>query len=459
MNFSRWVVFTFVIQILVIVVDKGAGLVLLWLADGDAALVGAANTLSVLPFVLMAIANLGLATSLVYHIRRHEREVQAVAETTSTVALVWGGLVGIGSYLVIQYLVRELKPEWELNEWLVLPICLSVPFLLLSSYFNSIQLATERIKAFNMLHLLGSLSFLPFFLFFYWIFGESVTKGMAFSRLATALLLSIVVVITLRGLVRFRMRMHWDLLREGVAFGWKANITSTLTYLNLRLNILLIPLFFIAPGTPANQRDMTLAEVAFYGWALTFAELVWHFPEATRDLFFSKIAGSTDAHARKLTPILCRLCLLVSVLGGLAIYPMVDPVMGLFTDKWDSIWRDPVLTNLMILLPGTVAFTLAKVLQNDLAARGNLNQCIVACCLVFVVMVGLDIWLIPEMGSLGASIACTSAYAVSSLYTLWAYHRSTGVAYSHCVIAHGSDWQYVREIIAAVVEKLRGRRR
>jgi len=463
MKFRRWVVFTFAIHLLVILVDKGAGLALVWIAQKDPAVVGAAHTLGVLPFVLMAIANLGLATSLVYHLRRKGRDLQVVAETTSMVALVWGSVVGLGSFGLIYVAVTWLKPDWELNLWLALPICLCVPFLLLSSYYNSIQLSIDRIKSYNLLHLVGSVSFLPLFLLFWWLFDQTVTAGIAVARLATAMILALTVLMMLRGVVSLRPKMHWGFLREGIAFGWKANVCSTLTYLNLRLNLLILPVLYVVTGPASGNaaRDLTLSQVAFYSLALTFAELVWHFPEATRDLFFSKIAGSTDEQARTLTPILCRLSLLVSVVGGLAIYPMVDPIMGgvIIPETWSKIWAEPVLDNLLILLPGTVAFTLAKILQNDLAARGHLNQCMKACGIVLAVMLAVDIYLIPTMGSKGAAIACTSGYFASSVYTLLAYKRSTGVAFHRCIVFHPSDWQYIRDIISAVFEKIWGKKR
>lgn len=44
------------------------------------------------------------------------------------------------------------------------PFTPRVPILLTTSYFNSIQLATGRIRDFNLVHLCTSLPFLPLYL-------------------------------------------------------------------------------------------------------------------------------------------------------------------------------------------------------------------------------------------------------------------------------------------------------
>jgi hypothetical protein len=195
MNFRRWVFFTLGIQALVVLLDKCAGLVLLVLLRDRPDLKGAADLLATLPFIMMAVANLGLATALVYHMRRKNFPAREVAQTTSMVALVWGGIVALLAILVSQFVLPLIQPHWKFSLAYVIPICLCVPFLLTASYFNSIQLALERIKQYNLVHLTASIAFLPLFFLFYWLCGSSVTEGIAFGRLATAALITIVTLI------------------------------------------------------------------------------------------------------------------------------------------------------------------------------------------------------------------------------------------------------------------------
>ena len=183
-----------------------------------------------------------------------------------------------------------------------------------------------------------------------------------------------------------------------------------------------------------------------------------------RDLFFSKVAGSTHEEAKKLTPVLSRLSLAMSVLGGLAVVMLIDPTMSTITwlagkqgDPWVNTWSDPVGRSLVLLTPGTVAFTVSKVLQADLAARNKLQICVIAQSIVMVVMLTLDVLWMPYYGALGAALASTVAYVASTLYTVWAYSRNTGIASWTCLVVHLSDFRYIGDIFRGVIAKLRRR--
>jgi O-antigen/teichoic acid export membrane protein len=315
--------------------------------------------------------------------------------------------------------------------------------------------------------------FLPmFFACFAWFGGDArqgdVPLGVAWGRLCTTVLIALVTLFMLRRIVRLRMRLHRDFLVDNLRYGWKANINSTLIYLNHRIDLLVLAAVFTVPGLIGQaHKDAVNQQVAFYSMAVTWAELVWHFPEAMRDLFFSKVAGSSDKQARQMTPVLCRLSLLASLVGGCALLLAVNPVMGAITwiadsfqagnkaNAWYETWSTPVNHAVLLLVPGTVAFTVSKILQADLAARNKLHLCVMAQFLVLGLMLLLDVLLIPGMGASGAALASTVAYTASTVYTLFAYTRDAGVRPWTCLVMHRSDWQYLREIVVAVLRKLR----
>lgn len=504
MNFRRWVVFTFLVHALVVAVDKGGGLVLYLLTANQPDQHGKSGIVAALPFVLMAIANLGLATSLVYFIRKGRYTAQQAFSTTLTVAVVWGGFVALLALVATLYVLPWFDPRWVVSPWIVLPWCAVVPMLLVASYGNSVQLAQGHVKDYGLVHLATSIAFLPAFFGVFFLLGGDVSRGdvpfaVAWGRLVSSAIVTIVVLWLVRKVVKLRFGLDREFLHHGLRFGWRANLTSTLTYLNHRIDLLVLGMLFVptldmVPSifgnpdllqeslanwtssvhpVPAALREglvlqpvlldeVVFAQVGFYSMAVTWAELVWHFPEAMRDLFFSKVAGSTHEEAKKLTPVLSRLSLALSLIGGFAVVLLIDPVMSTITwiagkqgDPWGSSWSDPVGRALVLLTPGTVAFTVSKVLQADLAARNKLQVCIVAQSIVMAVMIGLDFLWMPEWGSAGAALASTVAYVVSTLYTLWAYSRNTGIASWTCLVVHLSDFRYIGDIVNGVLRKLR----
>ena len=72
-----------------------------------------------------------------------------------------------------------LQPHWDFRLAYVIPICLCVPFLLTSSYFNSLQLAIEKVKDYYKVHLISSAVFLPLFLIFFLAIGVHASDSLA----------------------------------------------------------------------------------------------------------------------------------------------------------------------------------------------------------------------------------------------------------------------------------------
>lgn len=472
MNFRRWVVFTFLIHALVVIVDKGGGLILYLLTAERASEHGKSGIAASLPFILGALANLGLATALVYFVRRDKVKPQIAFETSMWVALVWGTIVAVAAGVFTLVVLPWINPAWQLDWFGVVPICAVIPFLLMASYANSTQLATERIKGYGMVHLATSVSFLPAFFLLFYLLGGSVVGGdvplaVAWGRLVSTVLVAVLAVWLVRKVVTIRLRVNREYLGAAVRYGWRANLTSTLTYLNHRIDLVVLGVvyasFLVDSGTEWEAaKNLAGEQVAYYSMAVTFAELVWHFPEAMRDLFFSKVAGSSHEQARKLTPVLSRLGLLLSLVGASVIVLAIDPTMAAITwaakgdsSIWYDNWSEPVRSCLWLLVPGTVGFTVSKVLQADLAARDHLQTCINAQVTILVVMLGLDIWLIPEYGCAGAAVASTAAYIIGTIWTLWAYSAQTGVRIWECLCVQRSDFGYIRDILAAVINKLR----
>ncbi len=474
MNFRRGVVFTLLIHVLVILVDKGGGIVLYLLTANLPDQHGKAGITASLPFILMAVANLGVATALVYFVRRGRFTPQVCFETSMSVALGWGTLVSAAAAFGMLVVAPALNPAWAFEPMLVLPICAAVPLLLVASYANSTQLATDRIRDYGLVHLVTSVTFLPAFFACFFLFGadskDDVPPSVAWGRLASTLLVAVVTLWLVRGVVALRARIHRDFLGAALRYGWKANITSTLTYLNHRLVLFVLGVIVwwaaIARGVDEKAAD-TLAntQIAFLSMATTWAELVWHFPEAMRDLFFSKVAGSSHEQARSLTPMLARLGLLFSLIGGLATVLLMDPMMATISAvaarggaaSWQT-WSGPVGSALLLLVPGTVAYTVSKVLQADLAARNELQTCVNAQVIVFVASIaGFLLW-IPEHGASGAAFASSAAFVIGTVYTVIAYVRQTHISPWQCLFVQASDFRYIREICAAVLAKLRRNR-
>ncbi len=473
MRFSTSFLITLLSNLTIVLLDKGAGLVILWILKDKPAEKGILDLLATFPTILLALSNLGLAASAIYFVQRKEASIETAGRTTAFVALTWGSLVALVGVACVRLFAERSGTDAPLA--LLLPLALTVPFMLLTSYRNSLQLVLGRIRAYNLVHLIPSLAYLPAFLVMYFLVTSRRTAlAVVWARFLPAVGLASLIVFLLRREIPIMPRFDARFFRRALSYGWRANLNSTLTVLNHRVDLYLVRalhhpgagillqavvLAFAFGLPPDGGRELLArriqAEVAFYSLAVTLAELVWYVPDALRDLLFAKVAGIDKAAASRFTPAVCRNTLLVCALGSLAVWFAHDPVLDVFLgDAWAGTWAAHVDPALAWLLPGTLFFTVAKVLQADLAGRGRINTCIGLGSIVFVTMLAGDVLLVPSYGATGAALASSVAYAASALASLIVYAKDTGVSIGALLIPRREDLAEYR----GVWKRLTGRK-
>ncbi|MCA8968373.1 MAG: hypothetical protein KDC95_01265 [Planctomycetes bacterium] len=451
MRFKTSFLITLAFQVLILAFDKGAGFVIWWLLGEDAEKAGGVLLLLNLPAILVAIGNLGLAASCVYFVQRKEVSADVAGRSSTTIAIVWGALLAVVLRIVLEIWSRVI-PGAELPPWTMLTPMLVLPvFLLVTMYRSYIQLATGRIVAFNVTRLVPSLCFLPLFLLLYFVVTDhDAYHAAAYARFVPGVLVAIGVVFAMRHVIRVAPGFDRRFVGKALGFGWRANVHATLTALNHRVDLYLLGgLYVVATVLPENERLAAMQrEVAFYGYAMTIAELIWHFPEALRDILFAKIAGMDEDDASRFTPVVARNSLAIAVVGAALIWFTHAPLLHLmFGASWATTWAPGLTPALFWLLPGTVFYTVAKVLQSDLMARHHLTSCNVATSVVFVMLIGLDFAWIPEQGARGAAMASSVAYLVGAIWTIVVYVRSTPVRLLDVLLVRPGDLVHYRGIL------------
>ena len=456
-SFKRSMVLTFAAYMGVILLDRGAGFVVAYALRRNPGDKGALELIGNLGFILMSLGNLGLATSLVYFLRRKLHGLRAVVETTFAM----GGLVGTGlaaATIAGAVLVAHLSAYSMPALHLLVPAVAVVPLLLCTSYLNSAQVAVGRVEAYNLVNLIPSLLFLPFFLVLF-LTGTDAVASSIWSRALVTVLAFLAVFFLVRRLLKFVPRLHGSFLRPAVGYGWRANVMSLFTVLGHRLDLYLV--WLLVPG-PLNGADglpgPPLVATGIYGFSVTMAELVWHLPESMRDIFFSRVAGHDEEEARAFTPVVVRNLFLLSLLGGVLVW-------GPGTWLARLIFADLVGDGgcLRLLLPGAVAYVAAKIIHFDLAGRGRINLGILCTGLTLAVMVLFDWLLIPgwgaegaESGAKGAALASMIAYVVTSVFSVLLYCRVAGVGVGEVLLPRRSDLVHYRAVWEGILRRIHG---
>ena len=161
----------------------------------------------------------------------------------------------------------------------------------------------------------------------------------------------------------------------------------------------------------------------FYKGALAIAEYLWFVPivvqrlllHSTSDLWADDRVEAVTALSGRVTRQILLFVLLLSV--GLA--PMADRVMRIYYGPEFVV----ATTALLILLPGTIAFSAARPLKAIAQGSGRLRTLAVAMGAAAGLNVALNALLIPRYGMTGAAVATSVGYASMFAFTVVAARR------------------------------------
>jgi O-antigen/teichoic acid export membrane protein len=287
---------------------------------------------------------------------------------------------------------------------------LAIPFLLAVANIQSVYQGFRDFREYNRITLAQAALPLPLI---------GITIGLSggvsaaiFATVAAAILLFVGVLANVRRSTRITWRTKLPNLRALFSYGLRVHPANVLGYLGYRLDV------FLVDGYKGA------AAVGLYGAGVVIAEGLWMPSQAISTALFPTIAAETSESARRaITPFVTRSTLwLTAILGGILVLVAGPAVELLYSSRFGAS-----AAVVRILVPGIVLFSAARVLGNDLAARGRplVNSAIagtsVAC------NIALNLVLIPRYGIDGAAWASTASYSVLFATTLVIYRRVAGV--------------------------------
>lgn len=207
-------------------------------------------------------------------------------------------------------------------------------------------------------------------------------------------------------------RFDGALLGESLRMGLRGQVGNVLQFLNLRLDLLLVPAL------------LDLATAGVYVVAVRVSEVVAQAASAGGSLIFPQVAtAGGDARATALTEITARRSLLLVGGAGVAMAILAEPILAIFGPAYRG-GVDTVRVLLLAMLP----LTLTRVLAGDLKGRGRPGVVSLATGLAVGATAALDLLLIPMLGIMGAAVASLVAYGLSALGLVVVFAR---VAKSH----------------------------
>lgn len=390
--FKSSVVWTLATRVLMIVNSVGAGIIVAhWLGAKG---VGELAVINVTIATVVQVCSFGLPSANTYFISQDQAQLRTAAINSLIFATLVGSVLALGLSFV-----AELRPDWFgfVSARLLRIAAVSIPAQLITLIGLNILLALGKLRAFNLLDLVGQ----SFILVNAAVALIVLHRGLAtlvVLNTAAALLVSLVVVVLIviaaRRLARAEWRPDTSLLMRMIRYGFKFHISILAGTIIFRADLLVVN-HFRGPD-----------EAGVYSVATQFGMLLMLLPSVIATLLFPRVTAEQDARGET-TAMVARYTALITFVCCLAAVPFSFLLPLIYGEAFtDATWL------LLILLPGVFLVGLESVLIQHFNAFGLPRIIPVYWVVTLVVNLVLVFALVPRLGARGAAIASTVSYAL-----------------------------------------------
>lgn len=387
--------------------------------------------------VFSAVLNLLIAIFISQHLGAIGKGQQGLIIATITYILIFSNLVG-GSTLV--YLVprygysRLLLPSyiWSLlmslafyfvlhttqivEQPLILNICVLSIFISFISIHSNLLIGFEKVKTANLIWFLQPLMIIGFLLAFF-LSGTSISIDTYFNALYFSL--SILVILSFILLLKAKkipvISKHlstFKLIYELFRLGFLNQLAHIFQMLSFRMSYYWL-------GQVYSE-----AEVGIYSNGTSLIESVWLLSRSISMVQYSRIVNMDDKQeAQKLTLNLSKLSFVISFI-------IILPMIFLPSSFYEFIFGEgfgEVRLVIQALAPGVLFLNLNIIISHYFSGTGKYHLNSIASFAGLCIAIPLFSWLIPAYGLLGAGIASSISYLVTTMVILFFFKKEAGI--------------------------------
>ena len=391
--------------------------------------------------------SLGLRAGIIYRVSRGSWAAGDAIRSAHLAALVLGiagAVVGLGIYALASDTVLDgVTPTMAVVTFAALPFALGWLFL------ASVALSLERYQTYGAILVAQPVTGLALSVGLAGAFGTlgaivGLAASYAVGAAAAAVLLRRRVPRTAGGGGSPRE------LRAAMRFGVQAWGSEVLQNLNYRLDLLILNAF------------AARADVGVYSVALTITGFAWILPSALQTVLFPRIArldseGASARSARSEVEVAAargtRHSVLLLVPTALVLVLVLIVVVPLLYGP--KFHRTVELG--LILVPGTLALGMARVLVAVTSGRGRPIYTLYGRLIDVPVSVALYLLLIPASGATGAAIGSTISYALTGVISLLFFRRVLALPMRELFVPTREDLREYGRALTLVLRRLRPR--
>ncbi len=390
-----------------------------------------------IPTLMLKLGSLGIGNANVYFTGSKKYEIEDIVSNSLLSSILLGSILFLLFFTIYPLgIFQNFLKSNQLNNIYLCFAVLAVPFLLFSGFLESILLGKEEIIIFNKINILKTVFHLMVIIILLLIFKQGIF-GVIIAYLLTSIFTTLLVILFIKKYTTINISYNGKLFKDTINYGIKAYFSNLITFLNYRLDMLLVAIF-LGP-----------IEVGYYSIAVAIVEKIWMLPGAIAIVLFPRISSIENTKANKLTPRVARHTFFIVSIISLILAVFAKSLIGiLFGDVFL-----PSVRPLLILLPGIIVFTYPKILCADLAGRGKPIYSLYAAVISLGVNIPLNLWLIPRWGISGAAFASSVAYIIGTLAVITAFIKISGKSWGEILIIKKIDLQDYKNILYKIRKK------
>jgi O-antigen/teichoic acid export membrane protein len=303
-----------------------------------------------------------------------------------------------GTLLALPYLADTVLRAAPYE--LLLLAVVTIPFQLVAAFAGATLIGRQTMRNYNLILIGQSVLMVILIVSLVGVAGLGVT-GAVIATIVVAVVTALATFIELRRSIASDPE---EAARPGVrigelgSFGAKIYPASLAGFFGYRADVFMLSAL---TGDPAA--------IGLYTLGVSLAELTFFVPDAVSTVFFPRVAGMQRASADEKVAQVTRFTVLITLIATLGLIPAaflaVNLILPDFTDA---------LPAFLVLLPGIICLTVAKVLASYVGGLGIPLRVAVASGTALAVNIVANFLLIPPLGIMGAAVASLISYTLNA---------------------------------------------
>jgi O-antigen/teichoic acid export membrane protein len=429
-SFSKDSLITFLSEVLIFIFGFAASIILARILGPTGK--GIYSLILLIPGLLLTFGSFGIESANVYFVGSRKYKIEDIVSNSLILAFF------LGIFLILIFLVISqlnfFQDFIKTNQIPILYLWLAVliiPLSLLLGFFRNILWGKGDITDCNKVRILESAIFLIGIIFFLMIFQKNIF-GAVLSYLLSIICACLLSVFLIRKITQIRFYLTKNLLRDSLIYGGKVYLANAMSFLNYRLDMLLIALF------------LTPAAVGFYSIAVGIAEKLFIISGTLAGVLFPKISSLSSGEASDFTPKVSRHTFFLMIVASLFLAILAQPLIKILF----GVNFLPSVLPLLILLPGIIAFGIGGVLAADLSGRGRPEFAFYSSFACLIVNIILNIIFIPKWGIEGAALASSISYWIDTLIIILVFLKISQKPLSEILIIKKEDFRDYLQLLS-----------